>query len=36
MARTVAIGHQDFEQVRKNDWFYIDKTGFIKDRKSVV
>ena len=31
MARTVAIGHQDFEQVRKNDWFYIDKTGFIKE-----
>lgn len=31
MARTVAIGHQDFEQLRKNDWFYIDKTNFIKE-----
>ncbi|MEY8427504.1 AAA family ATPase, partial [Lachnospiraceae bacterium 46-15] len=31
MARTVAIGHQDFEQVRKNEWFYIDKTNFIKE-----
>ena len=31
MARTVAIGHQDFEQVRENDWFYIDKTNFIKE-----
>ena len=31
MAKTVAIGHQDFEQVRKNGWFYIDKTSFIKE-----
>lgn len=31
MARTVGIGHQDFEQVRKNNLFYIDKTGFIKE-----
>ena len=31
MARTIAIGHQDFEQVRKNGWFYIDKTNFIKE-----
>ena len=30
MARTVAIGHQDFETVIKNRYFYIDKTGFIK------
>lgn len=30
MARTIGIGHQDFETVRKNDYFYIDKTHFIK------
>ena len=23
MARTIAIGHQDFEQVRKNGWFTL-------------
>lgn len=31
MARTVAIGHQDFEQVIQNNYFYIDKTLFIKE-----
>ncbi len=31
MARTVAIGHQNFETIRKNDFFYIDKTSFIRD-----
>ena len=31
MARTVAIGHQDYETVRKNDYFYIDKTEFISE-----
>ena len=31
MARKVAIGHQDFERVIKNDYFYIDKTNFIKE-----
>ena len=31
MARTVAIGLQDFEQIRKNDCFYVDKTLFIKE-----
>lgn len=31
MERTVAIGHQDFEQVITNDYFYIDKTSFIKE-----
>ncbi len=30
MARTVGIGHQDFEVVRKEDIFYIDKTDFIR------
>lgn len=31
LARTVGIGHQDFEKVRKKDNFYIDKTHFIKE-----
>ena len=31
MARTTAIGHQDFERVIENDYFYIDKTKFIKE-----
>lgn len=31
MARTVAIGHQNFETIRENDFFYIDKTSFIRD-----
>ncbi len=39
MARTVGIGHQDFEQVIMEDNFYIDKTLFIKEwweRKDMV
>ena len=31
MARTVGIGQQDFGQVIENDYFYVDKTGFIKE-----
>lgn len=31
MARTTAIGHQNFETIRKNDYFYIDKTHFIQE-----
>lgn len=31
MARTVGIGHQDFEQLVTNGYFYIDKTKFIKE-----
>ncbi len=31
MARTVGIGHQDFETVITKDLFYIDKTGFIRE-----
>ncbi|TGX98203.1 hypothetical protein E5357_09565 [Hominisplanchenecus murintestinalis] len=31
MTRTVGIGHQDFGDLRKNGWFYIDKTNFIKE-----
>ncbi len=31
MARTVAIGQQDFEMIREKGYFYIDKTKFIKE-----
>ncbi len=31
VGRTVAIGHQDFETVRKENYFYVDKTEFIKE-----
>ena len=31
MARTVAIGIQDFKQIIKNDCFYVDKTDFIRE-----
>lgn len=31
MARTVAIGLQDFEKIITNDYFYVDKTMFIKE-----
>lgn len=31
MARTVGIGIQNFEKVRINDYFYVDKTPFIKE-----
>lgn len=31
MARTVGIGHQDFEQVITKNIFYVDKTMFIKE-----
>ena len=31
MARTISIGCQDFETIRKNDYFYIDKTSFLKE-----
>lgn len=31
MARTVGIGHQDFEQVIMKNIFYVDKTMFIKE-----
>lgn len=30
MARTVAIGKQDFEKIRQGNYFYIDKTDFIR------
>lgn len=31
MARTVGIGHQDFEKLRMKNNFYVDKTGFIQE-----
>ena len=31
MARTVAIGTQDFGQLRENGYLYVDKTAFIRD-----
>ena len=31
MSRTVGIGIQNFEKVRINDYFYVDKTNFIKE-----
>ena len=31
MAKTVGIGYQDFEEVRKENIFYIDKTNFIRE-----
>ena len=31
MARTVGIGHQDFGTIRREGYFYIDKTDFIKE-----
>ena len=31
MGRTVAIGIQDFETVIANNYFYVDKTGFIRE-----
>ena len=31
MARTVAIGVQDFETIVTNNYFYIDKTDFIRE-----
>lgn len=30
MKRVVSIGNQDFEKIRVNNYFYIDKTDFIR------
>lgn len=30
MARIISIDQQDFAALRENNWFYIDKTDFIK------
>lgn len=31
MSRTVAIGIQSFDKIRENQYFYVDKTSFIKE-----
>ncbi len=31
MARTVAVGIQDFSAVMERDYFYVDKTDFIRE-----
>ncbi len=31
MARTIGIGNQDFEKIRKEGYFYVDKTHFIRE-----
>ena len=31
MVKTVGIGNQDFEIIRQNGYFYIDKTNFIRE-----
>lgn len=31
MARTIGIGIQDYDNIRKNNFFYIDKTSFIRE-----
>jgi len=31
MVKQVAIGIQEFSTLREQDYFYIDKTAFIKD-----
>lgn len=31
MARTISIGAQGFEDLRKGGYFYVDKTGFVRD-----
>ena len=31
MARTIGIGNQDFGRIIENDYFYIDKTDFIRE-----
>ena len=31
MGRSVAIGVQDFETITANNYFYVDKTDFIRE-----
>ena len=31
MKKKIAIGHQDFETIREQNYFYIDKTNFIRE-----
>ena len=30
MKRAISIGNQDFEKIRVNNYFYVDKTDFIR------
>ncbi len=36
MPRTVGLGHQNFKQLIQNDYFYIDKTNFIKEPELFI
>ena len=31
MKPVVSIGNQDFKSIRENDYFYVDKTDFIRE-----
>ena len=31
MRKRVGIGYQDFEEIRMNNVFYIDKTAFVRE-----
>ena len=31
MNKVISIGNQEFDKIRENDYFYVDKTGFIKE-----
>lgn len=31
MGRTVAIGIQNFDEIIENNYFYVDKTSFMKE-----
>ena len=31
MSKVISIGNQEFDKIRENDYFYVDKTGFIKE-----
>ena len=36
MGRTISIGAQSFEFIRKNDYFFIDKTGHMRGVASCL
>lgn len=31
MNKVIGIGNQGFDKIRENNYFYVDKTGFIKE-----
>ena len=31
MQQAISVGNQDFKSIRENNYFYIDKTSFIKE-----